>query len=111
MSAPTNHSGILVGIDGSPASKYAVDWAARDAALRGVRLTIVHAVRPIGITLPQIQAPSAFARWQVEQAQKFRDDAVEIAQRSTSDCGPAQVETEMLFAPAVPALVDLSKEA
>jgi nucleotide-binding universal stress UspA family protein len=111
MSTPTNHSDILVGVDGSPASNCAVDWAARDAALRGVRLTIVHAVKPIGITLPQVQAPSAFARWQVEQAQKWLDGAVEIARRSTSRGGPAQVESEMLFSPVVPTLVDLSKEA
>jgi nucleotide-binding universal stress UspA family protein len=40
MSAPTMHRGILVGVDGSPASKVAVDWAARDAALRKVPLTL-----------------------------------------------------------------------
>jgi nucleotide-binding universal stress UspA family protein len=111
MSAPTNHSGILVGVDGSPGSNYAVDWAARDAALRGVRLTIMYSVRTIGITLPQVQTPSAFARWQVERAQKFLNDAVEIARRSTPDGGPAHVEDEMLFSPVVPTLVDLSKEA
>jgi nucleotide-binding universal stress UspA family protein len=111
MSVPTNHSGILVAVDGSPASNYAVDWAARDAALRGVPLRIVHAVRPIGMTLPQMQAPTAFAQWQVEQARKFLDDAVEIARRGTPDGDTAQIETEMLFSPVVPILVDLSKEA
>ncbi|MDT5083878.1 MAG: hypothetical protein QOJ61_921, partial [Mycobacterium sp.] len=57
MSAPIGHPGILVGVDGSPASKYAVDWAARDAAMRNVRLTLVHAVRPIGTILPPLPAP------------------------------------------------------
>ena len=52
LSASTNHSGILVGVDGSPASRYAVNWAARDAAMRNVPLTIVHAVRAFGPTLP-----------------------------------------------------------
>jgi nucleotide-binding universal stress UspA family protein len=111
MSAPISHSGILVGVDGSPASKYAVDWAARDAAMRNVRLTLVHSVRPIGPTLPPLPAPTAFARWQVERGQKILDDAVEIAQKATPGGGPAQIESELLFSPVVPTLVDLSKEA
>jgi nucleotide-binding universal stress UspA family protein len=111
MSAPTNHSGILVGVDGSPAAKYAVDWAARDAAMRNVPLTLVHTVQPIGPTLPPLPAPPAFARWQVEQAQTILDTAVEIARRSTPDGGPAKIESELLFSPVVPSLVDLSKEA
>jgi nucleotide-binding universal stress UspA family protein len=111
MSGPISHSGILVGVDGSPASKYAVDWAARDAAMRNVRLTLVHAVRPIGITLPPFPAPAAYARWQVEQGQKILDRAVEIARKTTADGGPAQIETELLFSPVVATLVDLSKDA
>ncbi|UQX10302.1 universal stress protein [Candidatus Mycobacterium methanotrophicum] len=111
MSAPTSHPGIVVGVDGSPASKYAVDWAARDAAMRNVRLALVHAVRPIRTTLPVMPAPTAFSRWQVEQGQKILDDAVEIARSATPDGDPPQVESELLFSPVVPTLVDLSKEA
>ncbi|MGA7465078.1 universal stress protein [Mycobacterium sp.] len=110
MSFQTNESGILVGVDGSPASRCAVDWAARDAAMRNVRLTLLHFVRPIGTTLPHLPAPTAFGRWQVEQGQKFLDDAVKIAKESTSEGGPGHVETETLFSPVVPSLVDLSKE-
>ena len=111
MSAPISHSGALVGVDGSPAAKYAVDWAARDAAMRNIRLTLVHAVRPIGLTLPPLPAPAAFSRWQVEQGQKILDEAVEVARRSTPEGGPAEIESELLFSPVVPTLVDLSKEA
>ena len=111
MSAPLSLSGILVGVDGSPAAKYAVDWAAREAAMRNVRLTIVHAVRPIGIPQPPLASSVAFARWQVEQGQAFLDKAVEIARSTTRDGGPTQIESELLFAPVVPTLVDLSKEA
>ncbi len=34
---------ITVGIDGSPASGDALDWAAREAARRGARLRVIHA--------------------------------------------------------------------
>lgn len=111
MSGPTPRSGILVGVDGSPASHYAVDWAARDAVLRKVPLTIVHAVRPIGITLPQAPEPTAFARWQVENAQKYVDAALDIARQITPEGGPAQLDSAVLFSPIVPALIDLSKES
>jgi nucleotide-binding universal stress UspA family protein len=108
MSGPTT-SGILVSVDGSPAANCAVDWAAREAAMRNLPLTIVHAVRPIGITLAQAPVPTAFARWQVENAQKYVDHAVEIARQITPD--GAQVDSAVLFSPIIPALVDLSKES
>lgn len=111
MSAPIAHSGVLVGVDGSPAARCAVDWAARDAAMRNVPLTLVHAVQPIGLTLPRLTATTAFSRWQVEQGQKILDEAVETARATTPAGGPAQIETELLFEAAVPALVDLSKDA
>ncbi|MGZ8802006.1 MAG: universal stress protein, partial [Mycobacterium sp.] len=39
MSTQPAPLGIVVGVDGSAASRVAVDWAARDAALRRVPLT------------------------------------------------------------------------
>jgi len=45
MSKLTTHPGVVVGVDGSPGSNVAVQWAARDAELRNVPLTLVHVVR------------------------------------------------------------------
>lgn len=111
MSDPATYSGVVVGVDGSPAGKCAVDWAARDAAMRGVPLTLVHAVQPIGPTLPPLAGTMAFSRWQVEQGQKVLDDAIETARAATPAGGPAQIETALLFSPAVPVLLDISKDA
>lgn len=36
MFTPMKHRGIIVAVDGSRAAKFAVDWAARDAALRKI---------------------------------------------------------------------------
>ena len=44
MSILSAHPGVVVGVDGSPGSKVAVQWAARDAELRNVPLTLVHVV-------------------------------------------------------------------
>ena len=43
MSGRTTHQGIVVGVDGSPSSRVAVRWAAREATMRNVPLTLVHA--------------------------------------------------------------------
>ena len=41
--SPTHH-GIIVGVDGSPAARVAVDWAAQEASLRHRPLTLLHVV-------------------------------------------------------------------
>ncbi|MER6012485.1 universal stress protein [Streptomyces bluensis] len=47
---------VLVGVDGSPPSSAAADWAAREAALRGVPLRLVHASPPLPGTAVPVQA-------------------------------------------------------
>ncbi|WP_285732737.1 universal stress protein [Nocardiopsis sp. ATB16-24] len=45
-------TGIIVGVDGSPASRAALEWAAREAADRGLELVVLHA-----LSMPVIGAP------------------------------------------------------
>ena len=58
MSTRATHRGIIVGVDGSPASKVAVDWAARDAAIRKIPLTVVN------------------VRWQEDEERTILNDAL-----------------------------------
>jgi len=46
MSTRNASLGIIVGIDGSPAARLAVQWAAHDAELRKIPLTLVQAISP-----------------------------------------------------------------
>ena len=64
MSVPTTHHGIAVGVDGSAPSKVAVDWAAREASLRGLPLTLVHVI-PSSLTRmwPQVPTPPELREW------------------------------------------------
>ncbi|MGH3532875.1 MAG: universal stress protein [Mycobacterium sp.] len=111
MPAPGN-CGILVGVDGSASSKVAVDWAARDAAMRGVPLTLVQVLAPaVAMTFPETPMPPGHLEWQEEQAKRHLQDACTIAEQSTGAPGPPQVGTETVVGSTVPTLVDLSKEA
>ena len=52
MSGSEKRYGIVVGVDGSAASNAAVFWAARDAALRNIPLTLVHMFNTFVPTVP-----------------------------------------------------------
>jgi nucleotide-binding universal stress UspA family protein len=111
MSTPTTHRGILVGVDGSPASKAATDWAARGAALRKVPLTLVHVLSPpVVSSWPETPMPSGFREWQESHGHSIIRDALGIVERATQ-AEPIQVASEMVTGPAVATLIDLSKDA
>ena len=114
MAIPATRRGILVGVDGSSTSKIAVDWAARDAALRNVPLTLVNVLEPQmattlrGIPMPM---PPEYLQWQNDEGRRFLNDALETVEDSTRQTGPVDVSTELMCGPAVPTLVDLSRDA
>jgi nucleotide-binding universal stress UspA family protein len=110
MSAPVTHQGIVVGVDGSPSAKTAVAWAAHDAAMRGIPLTLVHVLAPpVVMAFPETPMPAGYVQWQEEQGQRYLLDALTIVEKSTAD--PPQVRTETLVGSIVPTLIDLGKEA
>jgi nucleotide-binding universal stress UspA family protein len=111
MESQPSHSGIIVGVDGSPSSSVAVNWAARDAAMRKVPLTLVSAIGAPLAVWSATPIPASYQQWQQEQARKHIADAMKIALESTPDGGPPQVGSELFVAPTVRTLVDLSKEA
>ena len=111
MSTSVTDYGIVVGVDGSASATAAICWAARDAALRNVALTLVHVVDAAVAAWPQTPMPPDVGQWQNEQGQKFLNDAVKIAKESTQGAGPTRINNEIFFSATIPALVRLSKEA
>lgn len=105
------HFGIVVGVDGSGYSDEAVRWAAREAAMRERRLTLVQAV-----TIPVSVWPAAPIAAELHDlyetdARAILDDAVEIVEDTTKDRGPADIKRQAFFSGPVPTLVDMSKDA
>ncbi|MEV5974012.1 universal stress protein [Streptomyces sp. NPDC051921] len=69
---------IVAGVDGSPESLAAADWAAREALHRGLPLRLVHAWRWEPLDLPLLQDPTA-----QQQAARgvLREAATAVAER------------------------------
>jgi len=101
---------ILVGVDGSAAALGAVRWAARYAALRNAPLTLVHVV---DAPLPEwfeVATLAGSRQWQEQRARDFIEPAIEIAEESTGECGPVQIDSKVFNSATVPTLVGLSAE-
>lgn len=113
MSAQETRHGIVVGVDASSTSKAAVAWAARDAEMRNVPLRVVHVVTPLTAVAEGWSAfpTDVYAQWQEDQAREILQEAHKIAVEAAAPDRAPHVTTEVVHAPAVPGLVDLSRDA
>ncbi|MDY6997543.1 MAG: universal stress protein [Actinomycetota bacterium] len=106
--------GIVVAVDGSPESRAAADWAARDAALRQVPLTIVH-VRDDDDASPWLDfpvgLPDEFLAKRDRRAQEIVDDALGAVVDAAPEIRDVAVHTRVLTGPVKPALIELSEHA
>ena len=108
--AGLTHPGIAVGVDGSPSSDRAVEWAARDAALRGQSLTLVHVLMPPAMTWSSVPLPAGFQHWQETEGRNVIHDARAIAEKATV-ANPIQIESTMVTGVPVACLADVSSDA
>lgn len=111
MSSMTKHLGIVVGVDGSSASDAAVSWAAQDAILRGVPLTLLHVQDPAARTWSQIKVIEEVAGWQNAEGRGILANASKIAHDITKDAPQIAISGELQFAAPGPTLVDRSEDA
>ena len=103
--------GIVVGVDGSAASNAAVVWAAHDAALRNIPLTLVHMFNTFVPTFPQIPMPSGVGGWQLDDGRQALEQAVKIAQDTVQADRKLTITSEVKPSPAVPTLIEMSQDA
>lgn len=111
MGSAKSYPGIVVGVDGSPTSDAAVDWAARDAAMRNIMLTVVHVAPALAVNWSSDPAPDELATWQTSQGKQILSDAVAIAETATQNDRRLRIDTQLFIAVTVPTLVDLTKDA
>lgn len=110
----TDGHGIVVAVDGSPASDAAVGWAARAAALRRARLTIVH-VQSADEVGPWLDVPVAlppdYLSARERRSQGIVDDALGVVVDTVPESREMPVHTAVLTGATIPALIDASQDA
>jgi nucleotide-binding universal stress UspA family protein len=105
----TSLAPIVVGVDGSPHSERAVDWAAREATARGCPLRIVHAFLWPLYNVPLGPVPGEPLDTGLQAAaERILADATERARRT----GPAlEISTDLQVCAPAAALIDASHDA
>lgn len=104
--------GIVVGVDGSTASLAALEWAAHDANLRDIPLTIVHVLATVDAAAwVDVPIPENYIEMRDRQGQQIMADAVDAASKWIPGGSGVPVRQHMVEGRAVRTLVDLSKDA
>ena len=111
MPTQTKRYGIIVGVDGSPASDSAVSWAAHDAAIRGVPLTLVRVENSAAPTWSQIPILEQVRGWQQAEGRGILANGFKIAHDTIGEKAGVHINGELLFLATVPTLIELSKHA
>ena len=106
---------IVVGVDGSAPSDAALRWAAREAAMRKVALTVLHVLPPglpgWGMGYAMAPLPPDYGEMQEEQGQRVLEAALRVVDETIAPGGLGQVRSELVFASPVPTLVDVTNNA
>jgi nucleotide-binding universal stress UspA family protein len=116
MSKRISRQGVVVGTDDSPSSRVALQWAAREAAMRHAPLTVVHVAPSLEVAAsttvwPAGRVPAEVLEIQENEARRVIADAIKVVEDSVAGGDRPEIDSELFFGGPVPTLVDVSKEA
>ena len=111
MSEQANKHGILVAVDGSPESDAAVRWAAREAELRRLPITLVHVVVPVVTSWPVRSLQAEFNEWQEDNARQVLEHAQKMLRSNVGESELSSIRTEVLHGYAAAELIGASHDA
>jgi len=97
---------VVAGLDGSPESRAATEWAAREARLRGLPLKIVHVWEPV--PEPMAQAPLLGAETQQHWTERVPREAAEAIRLRHPDM---DLTVEQRTGDAAGTLLDAAEDA
>jgi nucleotide-binding universal stress UspA family protein len=106
---------IVVGVDGSATSDSAIRWAAQEAAMRKVNLTLLHVLLPglpvWGLGYSMAPLPLEYGEMQEEEGQRVLELAQHVAKAAIPQDTHVEVHSELVFSNPVPTLIDVTKDA
>ena len=111
MSEATTKLGILVGVDGSKESDAAVRWAAKEATIRDVPITLIHVIAPVVVNWPVGSLQASCTGWQEENARRVIEQAQTTLHASVGDSELPEAHTEVRHADVATILVGASRQA
>jgi nucleotide-binding universal stress UspA family protein len=116
MPDAVSHCGIVVGVDGSAASKAAMRWAADEAIMRGLPLSVVHTYAFSAASSPAMVWPSGgvinqFYEAEEAEARAVVKDAVSVLRADNNIGDRVEIISDILYGSPVSALVGVSKDA
>jgi len=103
--------GIVVAVDGSAASNAAVTWAARDAAMRNVPLTVAHAVVTPTASWPPMPYPDSLAVRLEDDGKEAIMHAIKTADGAMPAGHKVDIGRQLVFSTPAVALTKMSDEA
>ncbi|MGN7780509.1 universal stress protein [Mycolicibacterium sp. 22603] len=106
------HRGIVVGVDNSPDALLAVKWAAVEAVMHNVPLTLAH-TKPNAraLTWYEVSVADELERLATQHGREALDAAAAAAEGAVADRGPLTLREQVTEGNAVSTLTDLSKDA
>lgn len=111
MSTSAKELGIVVAVDGSPASSAAAGWAAREAAMRNIPLTVVHAVSTPTATFPPVPYPESLVTSLEDEGKKAIMHATKVAEEAMPGDRTVSIGKKLVYSAPVSALLKMADTA
>jgi nucleotide-binding universal stress UspA family protein len=111
VSALSDSPGVVVGIDGSPASDEALRWAVAEATMRSVGLSLIFACPPPSTSWSARRTAVGIRQRLEGTAHDAIGHALTLVEETAPQRTSLRVSGEVIASPPLPTLIDVSKDA